>query len=360
MIGCHRIAPEFEPGTRVVSARGRRLGPNDEATWEEMRVETVTSVDRDAIGRGHNARMTLVSADGEREVMLGYGGPVAHGGWLTLWTDPLPDDDAAALALVSGAFGSRGKAALFWIAAANGDGVAYAHQIADMVWADDEMETAGGLHHDPRAVRLRADDALESGTLVVGRLGRATMDDGVVTHVLGNARCVMRDVTLMRAADAFTRPPHVNTLFSGNFASRRDLVDVEREAEARAERSEALVLCWKDGGDHRCMTLAKTGIAFHHEDDPNAYAENSVPGEGLWMWRDVVGCGGYDHEGGYDYELDGDWVPATEADVLDMAGSLDAMASDIRDYTGAPQEAEPVERYMALARKVAAEDAVPA
>lgn len=358
MIGMHMRPQDYVVGQRVVAGRGRRLALKDTVSYEEMRVETVESIDQEAIARGSNAAMTLRHQDQVRTVMLCHTGisdtAVERQPWQTLWTEPLPDDDAAAIKLVAGALGFERphSAALIWIGSPTETGRAYAHFLMEHHDADrfeHQPIPSTGMAYLPLASRIQTEEQLAPRTLVVAGLRKAYVEDGVVTHVIDCVRTVLLDVGLEDAAKAVPVLGRQRNHFgSANFAGLTEICENEERAHAMAEPSEALVFCWMDGDSQQVKVLAKTGIHFWRNDDPECYAEQTVPGPGLWLWADVEGHAYTDHEGGHDYDMDGSMLPAVEQDVERMFGSMDDLVTELHEYTGTT-EADIVARHMALA-----------
>lgn len=356
---------DYHVGQRVVSGRdpkiGLGLGPgeHDLITYRDMRVETVEAIDEDARRMGTNARMVLRHGDEVRTVLLCHTGiddrHVEDTGWRTLWSEPLPEDDHAAIALASAIHSTNGyrDISLFWIAAAAEDGICYAHMLTDAVSECEEIpiiRSHGALSYTTVAVALRCPVEAAPRSVIAVRLEEARAEGGRVIHCGGHATVIMTDVDLDIAAGSIpirTQPPGI--VSAGNIAGWSVLDDAEGRALALEEASEALTLCWDDGGTRGVTCLAKTGIDFWKNDDPEAYAETTIPGPGLWMWRNVRYRSHVDHEGVWDGDMQGEWHPATTKDVLAMAGSLDAVADDIRHYTG-EWEDDPVSSQIAMAR----------
>lgn len=361
MIGNHRLQGEFQPGLRVVSGRGHTYGVGGSRSWEELRVEEVVEVDHDALRRGSNARMTLRHGDEVRSVMLCHTSiadtAIERNPWKTLWTDELPTDDAVAIELVAGALRSSDsrKVILLWIGSVMDDGVAYAHLLLDRVDMDDRQNLAiptSGMAYAPHAIKIMAKDGLENRTLIVATLGRAHEEEGVTVHSISGVRTLMRDVGLKTAAEAVPSASSTKGHYTiTNFAGWYEITENEDMAHACTQPSESLVLCWEDGDRQYVKCMGQTGIDFWRNDDPECYAEQSIPGVGLWMWTDVKYHGYRDHEGGYDADMDGDWSPATPSDVERMFGPVEEIAADIREYTGEDESDATAERYIRLAHE---------
>jgi hypothetical protein len=346
-------ASDYHAGMRVVAGRGMRRDLRGARTWEEMRIETVVHIDGD-VGRG-NVRMTLAHAEGTRDVLLchtsvlddAFGDDV----WRTLWSEPLPVDDAVSLAYVASVL-SRDVAAtaLFWMGVAVDERTAYAHLVTD-----DHSEYAegqgrhGSMYRAVRSVVVRGSTPVVAGALVAARLGEATQEDGVTIHAIHDETTLLERVTLDEAAAAI--PVRIGTFeHSGrNLAGWHEMSRNEALAQAHGEASEALVLRWRDGERLRGTCLATTGVAFWNVDEPELHAAGPVPGPGLWMWSDVTTRGGCDHEGLYDFDLRGTWTPASLHDVVRMAGGLRAVRDDIRDHADEAGLEDPVDHYIGLA-----------
>lgn len=370
MVGLSMLQTEYRAGMRIIAGRGRTMGLASADPYAEMRVETVEHVDLDNVARGENARMTLRYGDELRDVLLCrtsiHDDAYAPSRWRTIWTEPLPQDDAAAIALVAGALGAERlrSAILLWIGSVMQDGSAYAHPlIEDARYGEGGYEghqsiPTSGMAYAPLGIVVQTDVALEGRSLVVAQLKDATEVDGIAIHRIEAPRVIMRDVGLKQAAEAIPIVPRLPGFHaSGNFAGWYAICENEERAHALQEDSEALVLCWNEAGRTETKCLAQSGIAFWRNDDPDAYAESSVPGPGLWMWTEVDYRGFTDHEGVYDADMSGKWCPASEEDVERMTGSISAAAEDIVEYTGAEEGVAPettVSKLIAEAHRVIA------
>lgn len=359
---------DYHPGQRVVAGRGRSTMLGGGITHQEMRIETVETLDHEAVGRGHNARMTLRHGSELREVLLCNTSiadhQIAASPWTTLWTEPLPESDAAALALVAAvASAPYHRTLLLWIGAAMEDDTAYAHVITDRMRTDVDVEEGccptDGMGYFPHPILVKGEFRFEPRSVVAVTLEDATEREGVAMHSVRDARMLFRNVGLEEGAEALPMRTRRGMFDTGNLAGWYEVDENEERAHAMTEPSEALTLCWSDGGDTQIVCLAKTGIDFWRNDDPEAYARDGVPGHGLWMWGNVRYRGYLDHEGGYDADMSGDWTPATELDLERMAGSVDAVRDDVVEYTGEQESDDVVERYMAMARELLANRQVP-
>ena len=375
MKGRHLSQDDWHAGLRIVAGRDPVLGAGmadmRRTHYGELRIEVVDWIDEDARRQGLNARMRLRSGGETREALLCRTGvndqEIEDTPWRTLWTEPLPGDDAVALAFVHAVAGHPGHrdVGLLWVAATGPDGVAYAHPLVER---DEHREN--GEHRGARtpgcmiatpAIAVRSAVAIAAGTVVAVRPGEAVVEDGRTVHLVGDPDVVMTGTTLAQATEAFpvARAPAGMAGWS-NLAGRHAYDDAEERAQACNEASEALTLCWMDGGRKEVSCLAKTGIDFWRNDDPEDYARGTIPGPGLWMWRNVRYRAFTDHEGGWDGDMSGEWTVASEDDVLRMTGSLRAAASDIAHYTG---DDEALHQYMAMAARAlehkAAPDVVP-
>lgn len=353
MMGMRMSASDYHAGMRVIAGRGMRRDLRGRRIWDELRIETVAGMDGD-VRRG-NVRMTLAHDGGTRDVLLCHTSVLDDafddGGWRTLWSEPLPVDDAVALAYV-GSVLSRNLAAtaLFWIGAAMDERTAYAHLVTD-----DHSEYAegqgrhGSMSRSVRSMVVRGTTPLVAGTLVAARLGEATQEDGVTIHAIDEEAVLMEDVKLDEAAAAM--PVRIGMFeHSGrNLAGWHEISRNEALAQAHSEASEALVLRWREGTRLQAACLATTGVAFWNVDEPELHAVGPIPGPGLWMWSDVVTRGGCDHEGVYDFDLRGTWTPASLHDVVRMAGGLRAVRDDIRDHADENGLEDPVDHYIGLA-----------
>jgi hypothetical protein len=360
MKGMHLSQRDYRVGQRVVAARDRRTDLTGTAEYGAMRVETVESIDEDARRMGYNARMELRHADEVRTVLLCgtsiHDDAIERTPWRTIWSEPLPDRDEAATAFAGAVTGTDGyrDVALAWVGCVTADGIAYVHLLTDDrrrdVEVGDVVETPGALSYGARAIAMRFPSEPKARSVVAARLHQAVYEHGLFVHHAASVTEILHDIALDAAAGAFPvldRRP--GTMGTSNLVGWHRIDEDEERAHAMTEPSEALTLCWNDGADDQVKCLAKTGIDFWRNDDPEAYARDAVPGPGLWMWRNVRYRGYRDHEGGYDADMDGDWQPATEDDVVAMVGTLSAAESDILHYVDEPVE-DPVGNYIRMAR----------
>lgn len=363
MLGRNSVQTDFHVGKRVVAGNGTSSILEGEDDHLNLRVEIVEQIDMDAVGRGENAMMVLRSGDETRNVLLcstrvidDLDGPSA---WRTMWTDPLPENDGQALAFVRAAHArdarqGRETVLLLWVVAATAGGRGYAHLLTENSDAADASHATGnGLHHSIHALAIEVEDDLESGSLVAGRLKDAYLRDGIIVHKFARCHLIASNLTIEQAANIVPRPAISKGRFAiSNFGGWHQVHNEEEQALARSEPSESLVLGWMEGGRLEVQCLASTGIAFWMNDDPASYAETSIPGPGLWMWRNVRRSGHTDHEGVYDESMEGEWQRATIADVTHMIGSVDDCANEIREYTG--EDGDPslvVEGHLGLSGK---------
>lgn len=355
MLGMHRTMTEFTPGTRLVSGTTLIKGLDGIRRSAALRIETVESIDAEAVAAGWNARMTLRCGFWTRDVILCQTSIVEEGPWKVAWTDPLPADDAEALALVAGAHmtGDGRRAVLLWVAQIS-DGVAYCHQLTDDGNSDDRLLSGEGMRWDASAIVVESTQ-LEPNMVVAALHAGAVVRDGRIVHHIIHPAPIMRDTTLARA---ITIPsPNLCGYALGNFEGTHRLREAEDRAHASTQRSEALVLRQHGGKPHALTAiLASTGTAFHMQDDAVELLADAPPGDGLWMIADAVFTAWADHEGEWDARIDGTWRPAEQTDLAAMLGSPAAVQDAIADATdGEPEDAaQTPEARMAMARYNAA------
>lgn len=329
MIGMNRHQRAFQVGTRVVSARDRRTGLDDGASFGEMRVETVVDLDLDVVAAGNNARMVLAHAGGTREVRLGYTSIHEEGPWRVVWTDPLPDDDQAALRIVGDLLGLNGgyrRTVLLWIAMRE-DEISYAHQL----WDHDEVtehagipQPVGPFRMSSAPIRIRGLNEMGPGDLIACLHHDAMLENHLYEHIVKNPRTIAYAATPADIPAALPWQRHVrnrNTIGKGDLAGPHAFEEAEDLAWARTQPSEALVAAWEDetAAGRKSVNVSvidRSGIAFHNNDDPEAYLEHTVPGPGLWKFENARMHSWRSHEGEYDSDIEGDWRPANEQDVL--------------------------------------------
>ena len=356
MKGMAMLAREIVPGHRFVAVRNMTQDLKGRRRWDDLRIETVEAVDSAAVKRGDNARVTLRSGPETREVMVCHTGvaddAIAITGWRTVWTEPLPADDREALAYVGALLADKGyrDVALLWIGAARGV-EAYAHLITDRVHADEPLAATEGMHYAPTAIGVLATEPLEEGSLVAASMDRAHKTDGRFVLELKHAEVIRRNVSLKDAVGIVPVVPRIGRMTpNGNLASWHDIDERFDEAQARSEPSEALVLAWGEGRELRASCLGKRGIAFWHNDDPEPYAEDGVPGPGLWLWSDVAVRGYVDHEGGHDMDMTGDWTPAKDEDIKRLFGDPSCLDGEISEHCGEDPDGA-AQQYMAMAQE---------
>lgn len=341
MMGMHTLQREIAVGHRLVSASRLAYGLNNMRTLENPQVERVVQVDEDARRLGHNMRVTLEGPDGVRDVVMAHTGFVRDGRREILWSDPLPDDDAEAIAMVAAAYMRTNgyRSLLFWTTPAH-DGIAYCHLLSDQVHADEPMIVTSGLAHSSHGIPLLLPEGIAAGSVIgVDRL-RGGIVDGRCVHSPLNVVTVMTGRTLAEAAAIPSWKRTRSDWHSGNFGSMHDVNEAEELALARSQPSEALVVSWMDGDDRQVHVLGSSGIAFHHQDDIAAYIEGHIVGDGLWLFANAEMHGYHDHEGGYDQDLDGDAVPADHAAVERLFGPVGDIAREMVDVIGEAIEAD--------------------
>lgn len=353
MRGLHTLQREIAPGHRIVIASRLAHGLGKLRTLENPAVERVVEIDEDARRMGHNMRLQLDGPGGTREVIMAHTGFVRDGLREILWSDPLPDDDAEAIALVAAAYmrDDGHGSLLFWTGHVN-DGIAYCHLVTDKVWAEEAMVATGNMYHSSHGIPLRLTGDIPAGSVIgVDRL-RAEMVDGLCVHTPANMVTVMTGKTLAEAAAIPIRKPRRSDFGCANFGSMHDVIEAEELAFARNKASEALVVSWMDGDQRQIHVLGSSGIAFFRQDDVGCYIEGHIVGDGLWLFANAEMHGTYDHEGGYDQDLDGDAVPADHAAIERLFGPVGDFAREMVDVIGDPVEADAL-----IAQAVAADEA---
>jgi len=341
MRGQHTLQREIAVGHRIVSVSRLAYGLNKTRTLEGPSVERVVEVDEDARRLGHAMRLVLEGPEGRREVHMAHTGFRRDPRREILWSDPLPEDDAQAIALVAAAFlRDSGYASLLFWAGPSHDGVSYCHLVTDVVHAEEAMVATDGMFYSPHGIPMRLPDGVAAGTLIgVDRL-RAEMVDGRCIHTPANVVTVMTGVTLAEACAIPVVERRRSDFPVGNFGSMHEVMEAEELAYARNEPSEALVVSWMDGDSRQVHVLGSSGIAFHHQDDIACYVEGHIVGDGLWLIANAEMHGYHDHEGGYDQDLDADAVPADHDAIRRLFGPVAEIAREMVDVIGDPVEAD--------------------
>lgn len=333
MRGMNTTQHDYHVGMRLVTARDRTQGLDGVSRFREMRIETVEDIDREAIGRGHNAVMTLRHGEDTRRVILCYTSIAEDAPMRVVWSDPLPDDDEAALALVAGAYADPAsrRAALFWVGAV-ADQVAYCHLVTDDLHGDQGLQPVGGrMSASAKAIAIGVWNGAARGDLITGLLADATKDKGLTVHRLKGVATVMSGVSLEDAAPPMAERSRRRGFGWSNFMGMDQIEEMEDRAHQATLRSEALVLRWMDGDREQTRVVSSTGLAFHHVDDAECYVEDSIPGVGLWMFENARLGSSVSYEGEHDSWMEGRARPATAQDVASMFGSTDDLDRELID-----------------------------
>lgn len=341
MRGVSTTQRDIEIGHRLVSVARIEIGLNKVQRLADPQIERVTAIDEDARRMGHNMRLTLEGPSGARDIYMAHTGFNEQGPRRVIWSDPLPEDDEVAIALVSAArMATEGRQSiLLWIGGID-SGIGYCHQVTDQIHAEDNLVVDGGYAHTPYGIPVLIPDGIGAGALIgVDRLC-AEIVDGRCVHKPANVHVVMGQCTLKQATDMPVARRRRSTFSYGNFGGLSVVTDAEELAQARAEPSEALVVVWMDGDSQQTHVLGTTGIAFHRQDDVAIYLEDKMPGIGLWLFANASMHGSYSHEGEYDQDLDGDAVPADHAAIERLFGPVDEIAREMVEVIGDPVEAD--------------------
>ncbi len=256
----------------------------------------------------------------------------AFGLHLDAWTDPLPRGTAGqGAAFVAAMLGERRQPMLLWVGKpgasgtparivtmADGDDPGLVHRMHDMDRADaaGPATWARSAHGaawiwDPE-VTLRPSENLAEGDLVVGPISCEIVDGDVVTRV--EEPVVLGNFPDAGAVGAFV--PDVAS--TGHSAWWGPLGPEHHEqeaalAQARTEPDEALVLTVHGCADPH--VLATTGASFFWSDDTAATLSGESLEPGLWVMENAKWWTDTSYEGEHDSGIDGDWRPATPADL---------------------------------------------
>jgi hypothetical protein len=344
-----RPVSEYFPGMRIVSARDTRYGFNNISGYESVRIERVVSVDERAVKLGHNTRVMIENDEGQREIIVGRTSIIENykedKGWKVVYTEDLPEDDNVAIAYVKNATRrSSGKPALIWLAAKVSDNTFYAHNLYDTTSENINILGTDGLFYSDRPFLItingnemdKPKEEIHVGDVVCGFLGKACKERGVYHHSMNAGRVIYKAESVDKAANVI--PCKKGIGYSGILAGDYDVTEREEIAEACSEKSEGLLLAWRDGDakDLSLSFMGTSGIAFWRNDDPEIYAEQSVPGEGLWVWENVTYSSYRSYEGEYDADMEGDWKPATAEDITRLLGHQWNAEEEIRAIMDLP------------------------
>lgn len=367
MKGLKTLQREISIGHRLVSVSRLAYGLNNTRTLESPQIERIVEIDGEARRNGHNITITLEGPSGRRDVVMAHTGFVYDAKRTILWSEPLPDDDEEAIALVAAAYmrSDSHSSLLFWVGKGC-DGLAYCHLITDRIHAEEPvMKAAGGMYYAPHGIPMRLPTDVSEGMLIGVDRVDATLEDGLIIHKPRNVQIVMRNKTLAQAAALPAAPRRRSEFAGGNFGGMYEINNAEELAIAVSEPSEALVLVWSDGDRQETTVLGSSGIAFHQQDDVAIYLEDKIPGPGLWSFVDAKMYGSYSYEGEYDQDLEGSAIPADHAAIERLFGPIEELPREVLEITGEVGDADTLiaqaiasensEREAEKARKTAAE-----
>lgn len=154
----------------------------------------------------------------------------------------------------------------------------------------------------------------------------------------------------------FARRPAQHFFPSSVFAP---IYSVDREfdlAFARTQPDRALVLIYQDPGmkRHAAWVLGSSGYHAAVNDDLSSYFEDQQE-PGLWLVDGVKNMSSTSYEGEHDAWVEGDFIPATRADIEELFGDISMLDDEIRDILEL-EESEVstglAAQYMEMARQV--------
>ena len=126
---------------------------------------------------------------------------------------------------------------------------------------------------------------------------------------------------------------------------------------SRTEPDQALVVFYDDPNGRRAMhLLGASGYEAFVNDELRTYLEHDDLAPGLWVMDNLANHSWTDHEGGYDATVEGDWRPATGADIEALFGS-EAIDDELAYVMEIDKEEGLAERMMRAAVTAEFEDA---
>lgn len=349
MLGVHKYQTEFKVGDRIVSAKSLRAGydykkGHETLSYSDIRIETIREIDETSKAMGHNITAKVGHDDKERKVIIcrssiqEYQESNQHPEWKVVWTDPLPEDDELALNYVKAVIQNRttGKTGLFWTRN-GGNNVIYAHMLSDSrefheeIKVMSEYEKENYFSYSCHALLFKTEENLPEKTLFTGIVDKANLENGVMINDLASITILKSNIELDAASQIIADQEEKNP---GNLMPYRKILEIEEVAFVKTLPSEALVLAWNDGERVSATVLGSSGYPFYQNEDPDAYAEETIPGPGLWAWRNVSMHVYRSYEGETDVSMEGDWEVADEKIITSLWGPLSDMDDEIREYTG--------------------------
>ena len=377
----HRRLGSLPAGTRVLTGSARTFWPRDMPVTEAYATHGINLMTVTATGPGS---VTLAGEDGtERNVEIDLDGRSKDWRLGLLWTDALPDGPVEAVkAYASVLLAGEAKTILLHVEEVDGGhascrlvqpagflrpdaAVEHGPDTEDEVWAGDVAGNAAwwgepltlalpSLADMQKAVPGSVSRAVEmlacrGGDLVGGIGFRCDIEEGrTVTRVVGPIRIGNFSLDGLGAFLPWgvgeTRSPVAKgmedqfdlALYSGP-AGFQEYREAEEVARVRLEPDEALVAWYRpvdaEPGDDStaCTFLGVSGITFHRVDSVEDYFFGAGVEEGLWVLRNARGWSYEDREGGWDSGIDGDWEPATEADLARFGYDAEGASNEIAD-----------------------------
>jgi hypothetical protein len=197
------------------------------------------------------------------------------------------------------------------------------------------------------------------GDIVVARDFGFEFVDGKPVARLVDASVIGRAATL-EAAVIFLgldtvpgKPGHGNEKELSDATQIQYAIDL---AYSRTEPDTALVLAYDDGKGVVSHLLASSGYYSFVVDDIQDYFHDHVIEPGLWTIHNLAIRSWQSHEGDWDSDLEGDWLPASVDDVERLFG-LEAIDNEIASVTETDEQEEGLgEKYMEMARRAVAEE----
>nr|WP_250807866.1 hypothetical protein [Neorhizobium tomejilense] len=119
---------------------------------------------------------------------------------------------------------------------------------------------------------------------------------------------------------------------------------------ARTQPDKALAVSFDaPSGERKMAVLGSSGYHAFVNDELQTYLEQDGLEPGLWTMHNLKNVTYTDHEGNWDADIEGDWLPATPADVEELFGPLDSLDGELASIMETDPEKGLGERMMKAA-----------
>jgi hypothetical protein len=173
---------------------------------------------------------------------------------------------------------------------------------------------------------------IRKGDILVARNCSVEIKDGkdtvrlVNVNVIGNVGNIEEAVEFL-GLDAPRPGRHWQ---SPSLVDLGTLVHLHGMAVARTQPDKALVAFYNDPNGAKGMTLlGSSGYHAYINDELSTYLEGADLEPGLWTMHDLTNVSSHDHEGNWDAEVEGDWLPATREDIEELFGTPEALDTEL-------------------------------